>query len=323
MYIFCIMGNLKKAKNNNKRKTAGNQTGEREYVKPDLKNKCRGFIVIACVILIPVLLLSARMHVQLYNDECSQKVESMEIDNIMRIILSKDVSSDLRADILMQSIVLYTTQLEDYDKNNITAGMSCIGFIGLIITAVAAVLAGYKKENSSFFNQAIAVVLLFVPEIFVLFLYNFAMASRRSAIFRGYLMFLEEVLNKELGADYMLLNQQLIPNQLSNFSVNTNGPIVLGIFIVIFMVLFFGISCYFAWRSKNGIFFKVYYWFFIIFAIICIYCSCWYVAYLRTNGEVIYNAKAMCEQHLNSMTLDEAPAETIEPDNHTEQNEKH
>ena len=251
-------------------------------------------------------------HTEIVNDELSRKVESEEINNIMKSILSKDDSSGLRVDILMQAIVLYTTQLEDYDKDNITAGMSCIGFIGLIITAVGAVLASSKEENSSFSNQAIAIVLLFVPEMFILFLYNFAMANRRSAIFRGYLMFLEEVLNKELGADYMLFNQQLIPKQLSSFSVNTNGPIVLAVFIVVFMILFFGLSCYFAWRSESGTFFWTYYVFFIIFAISCIICSCWYGAYLRTNGAVIDNAKATCEQYLNNMTLGGASDETIE-----------
>lgn len=322
-------------------KAAGNQTAENKaaesqppenqtdgnIIKPDSEIKCKKkktgnwkYIIFACIFLGIVLICSIYKHTEIVNDELSRKVESEEINNIMKSILSKDDSSDLRVDILMQAIVLYTTQLEDYDKDNITAGMSCIGFIGLIITAVGTVLATTNENNSSFSNQAIAVVLLFVPEMFILFLYNFAMANRRSAIFRGYLMFLEEVLNKELGVDYMLFNQQLIPKQLSSFSVNTQGPIVLAVFLLIFMILFFGISYYFAQRSENNIFFRVYYGFFIALASICIFCSCWYGAYLRTNGAVIDNAKATCEQNLNNMTLIEVLDEAAEPDNLTEQN---
>lgn len=267
------------------------------------QNIIRWITCIVVLILSIILFMAGYIGYRIYRNGDSMNTDGAEIKRVVGDIILQNGNSDKRIDVIMETIMLCTNQLEDYDKSNLDAGMSCIGFIGIIITAVGAIMAAITPQNRAFFNQAVSVILLFIPEMFVVFLYNFSMSCRRSAIYRGYLVFLEEILNEELGADYMLFNQQLIPKWLSNFSVNTNGPIVLAAFLIIIISLFFVVSYYFARQSKNFIFFCCYNAFFVFLCALCIICSCWYGAYLTTNGKVIDGTKAMCEKTLSEWNM--------------------
>lgn len=250
-----------------------------------------------------IIAVSCYKSYQIAQNDNSVNADGTEIKHVVESIILQNENSDKRIDVIMETMILCTNQLEDYDKSNLNAGMSCIGFIGLIITAVGAITAALNEKNRVFFNQAVSVILLFIPEMFVVFLYNFSMSCRRSAIYRGYLMFLEEILNEELGADYMLFNQLLIPERLSNFSVNTKGPVILALFILIIVSLFFILSYYFARQSKKFNFFCWYNAFFFSLCSLCIGCSIWYGACLTTNGNVIYSTKALCEKTLNEWNM--------------------
>lgn len=103
-----------------------------------------------------------------------------------------------RVDELMAAITLYTTQLEDYDKSNFNTCMTCIGFVGGLIAVVGAILCSSPgNSNYIYLNEAVSVIILLIPAIVTLFLYNFSMSCRRSALFRGYVQFLEECVNRE------------------------------------------------------------------------------------------------------------------------------
>lgn len=250
-----------------------------------------------------IAIVSCCISYQIVQNDNSVNADGTEIKHVVESIVLQNENSDKRIDVIMETMILCTNQLEDYDKNNLNDGMSCIGFIGLIITVVGAITAALNEKNRVFFNQAVSVILLFIPEMFVVFLYNFSMSCRRSAIYRGYLMFLEEILNEEMGADYMLFNQLLIPERLSNFSVNTRGPVILALFMVIIVSLFFILSYYFARQSKKNIFFCWYNVLFLSLCGLCICCSIWYGACLTTNGNVIYSTKALCEKTLNEWNM--------------------
>lgn len=51
-------------------------------------------------------------------------------------VYAKNKTNEKRIDQLMAALTLYTTQLEDYDKSNFNACMTCIGFVGGLIAVV-------------------------------------------------------------------------------------------------------------------------------------------------------------------------------------------
>lgn len=202
--------------------------------------------------------------------------------------------NEKRVDELMAAITLYTTQLEDYDKSNFNACMTCIGFVGGLIAAVGAILCTSSNNSNSFLNEAVSVIILLIPLIVTLFLYNFSMSCRRSALFRGYVQFLEECLNKEIGKNDMLYSKFLIPEYYAKFPVNKCGPIALIIFLLILYIFSFLISMIFAHRSINTNFLTAYKWGSIILFVFCAFFDALYVISLMRNDIVIKTTKKAC-----------------------------
>lgn len=208
---------------------------------------------------------------------------------------NKSGINEKRVDELMTAITLYTTQLEDYDKSNFNACMTCIGFVGGLIAAVGAILCTSSNNNSnSFLNEAVSVIILLIPLIVTLFLYNFSMSCRRSALFRGYVQFLEECLNKEMGKNDMLYSKFLIPEYYAKFPVNKYGPIAMIIFLLILYFFSFWISSIFAYGSIYTDFLTAYKWGRIILFVFCTFFDVLYVVSLMQNDIVIKNTKKAC-----------------------------
>lgn len=175
-------------------------------------------------------------------------------------VYEENKTNEKRIDQLMAALTLYTTQLEDYDKSNFNACMTCIGFVGGLIAVVGTIICTSSNNgNVSWLNEAVAVILLLIPLIITLFLYNFSMNCRRSALFKGYTQFLEECLNKELEKEYMLYSNFLIPKHYANFPVNKYGPIALMIFLFFLYAFSFIISFYLGINKILDINMEIYY----------------------------------------------------------------
>lgn len=203
--------------------------------------------------------------------------------------------NEKRVDELMAAITLYTTQLEDYDKSNFNSCMTCIGFVGGLIAVVGAILCTSSNNNgNSFQNEAVSIILLLIPLIVTLFLYNFSMNCRRSALFRGYIQFLEECLNKELGKNDMLYSKFLIPEYYAKFPVNSFGPYAMMIFLLILYIFSFLISFIFAYRSIYTIFFIAYLCGGGILLVFCTSFAVLYCVSLVHNNIVIEKIKKAC-----------------------------
>ena len=208
---------------------------------------------------------------------------------------SESEINEKRVDELMAAITLYTTQLEDYDKSNFNACMTCIGFVGGLIAVVGAILCtSLNNNNNSFLNEAVSIILLLIPLIVTLFLYNFSMNCRRSALFRGYIQFLEECLNKELGKNDMLYSKFLIPEYYAKFPVNRFGPFAMILFLLMLYIFSFFISSTFACRSIYTEFVTAYKWGMRILLVFCTSFSVLYVVSLARNDIVIKNTKKAC-----------------------------
>ncbi len=206
--------------------------------------------------------------------------------------------NEKRVDQLMAAITLYTTQLEDYDKSNFNACMTCIGFVGGLIAVVGAILTNSSVENQKniFLNETISILLLLIPAIITLFLYNFAMNCRRSALFRGYVQFLENQLNKIMKSDDMLFSNFLIPEYYASFAVNHFGPIAMSIFLLFIFPISFGISIVFALKSSSDTFICWYRIGSILFIILCVILDGIYIYSLMGNNKVIEQTLYKCEQ---------------------------
>lgn len=204
--------------------------------------------------------------------------------------------NDKRIDELISAITLYTTQLEDYDKSNFNSCMTCIGFVGGLIAVVGALLcSSMGNTNLIFLNEAVSVIILLIPAIVTLFLYNFSMNCRRSALLRGYSQFLEEELNEMIEKKDMLYSSFLIPQYYSSFPVNKFGPIAMIFFLFILFGFGFLISYIFAYRSAFDVFKTLYTIGFKLLLISCTAFNILYIVTLMRNDIIIERVRKACK----------------------------
>lgn len=211
------------------------------------------------------------------------------------------LANEKRADELMAAITLYTNQLEDYDKSNFNACMTCIGFIGGLIAAVGAILCtSLDAVSSNLLNETISIIILLIPAIITLFLYQFAMSCRRSALFRGYVQFLEKQLNEMTGSYDMFFSSYLIPEYYAKFAVNHFGPAALIIFLILIFTVSFVISIIFALKSSIHVFVVAYRIVVLLFAIFSIGFDVMYIRSLVENKKVIEETMKKSEEKYKS-----------------------
>lgn len=209
--------------------------------------------------------------------------------------MNNEAINEKRVEELIGAITLYTNQLEDYDKSNFNTCMTCIGFVGGLIAVVGAILCTSSNNNNNIFlNEAVSVVLLLIPLIVTLFLYNFSMNCRRSALFSGYVQFLEECLNKEFGRKDMLYSNYVIPKYYARFAVNKYGPIAMSLFLLFLYYFSFRISLIFANRSVNKDFITVYKCGWVILLVFCTVFDTMYVISLARNNKIMEKVKEDC-----------------------------
>lgn len=65
--------------------------------------------------------------------------------------MNNEAINEKRVEELIGAITLYTNQLEDYDKSNFNACMTCIGFVGGLIAVVGAILCTSSNNNNNIF----------------------------------------------------------------------------------------------------------------------------------------------------------------------------
>lgn len=86
-------------------------------------------------------------------------------------------------------------------------------------------------------------------------MYIFAMNMRKVAFFRGYLSFLESQWNRLAGDDRMLFDLGIM-NQffsMETFPVNGLGPAVMVLFLLVSLILGFGLAGYFSNKLQNSL----------------------------------------------------------------------
>lgn len=204
-----------------------------------------------------------------------------------------------KINILMDAITFYTSQLEDYDKSNFTACMSCIGFVGAIVAVIGAILSSASSTSAGpisdlLINRVVPTLLLVVPAIITLFLYNFSMNCRRSAIFEGYVQFLEEQLNKEMGQEIMLYANFLVPKKYATYKVNKYGWIAMASTVGIIFALCLGCAYYFMCYN-SALPCDLYVFACAVLAIACVGWSICYIISLAHNNVAMMEVKTACK----------------------------
>lgn len=156
---------------------------------------------------------------------------------------------------ITQLINTYTDQIERYENLSTwfaAFSMACI--LAVIIMAVILLLKreGKDERYQNICNTALSGLFLIIPSVTTLFLYTFAMNMRKVALYRGYLGFLERQWNSMAGTDVLIFDEHIMGTFFSfqSFLVNGLGPVVMAVFIVISLVLGFGMSNYFRRRIK-------------------------------------------------------------------------
>lgn len=211
----------------------------------------------------------------------------------MADITGKKVQDAKKVDILMEAITFYTNQLEDYDKSNFTACISCIGFVGGIIAVIGAILSSESSVNDLLMSRVVPTLLLLIPAIVTLFMYNFSMNCRRSAIFSGYVQFLEEQLNKEIDQKIMLYSSFLISQKYATYKVNHYGPVAMFTVLLIIFVICLACSFYFM-ICKSALPCDLYVGACVVLGCICVALTGCYAYSLTQNNKAMEDAKAAC-----------------------------
>ena len=156
-------------------------------------------------------------------------------------------------------------------------------------------------------NRGISLLFLIIPMIVMLYLYVFSMQCRKVAIYRGYLWYLEDELNKKIETKVLFDNgivDKFIggfpPTALSpeQFLTNRLGPVVMGMFVLGIYIVSFAFADYFSnWKVERmwgSRFYRYYrFWFLLLllacsgFSLVCMYDLC-------VNGTVVEEVHRYC-----------------------------
>lgn len=235
----------------------------------------------------------------------------------METKFSKNTLNRKRADVILAVMTTCTNQIEDYEKRNFGECMTCTGFFTATFAAIGAVLligtsaTGKSVNYLSNIFLAAACMLMLIPAVVTIFLYNFSMNCRRSAILRGYMQFLEERLNEIICETSMLYHGVLFFDEIDLFPVNRCGPIALGFALVALFIA----CCVWSWSlfsyAKPTLYEFGYYVFFGAVLTICVPCSIFYVIALTRNRNAVDRAKDTCDKLYADYQLSSAKLPTL------------
>lgn len=221
------------------------------------------------------------------------------------MIMQTDSSTvyNKRAESFVTLIVSYTDQIEDYEKRNYNECMTCLGFIAALLAAIGTILVvlpSLKNVDEPIVYLAVAFIFMLIPAVITIFMYNFSMNCRRSAILRGYMQFLEEQLNESLCETSMLYHSVLFSDEIVFFPVNRYGPIALAIALLCLFVTCTGWSV--------GIFLKIsptdslreylfgYKVYLVVVLLLCTVCCVLYGIALTRNNDAVKRTRDLCYQ---------------------------
>lgn len=193
---------------------------------------------------------------------------------------------------IAQMIGLYTEQIERYESLSTWSALLTIICILVVLIFIGFLIMKNRGRNNCGWegNDLIfSGLFLTIPSITTLYLYTFAMNMRKVALFRGYLSFLENQWNEITGDRIMLFDCQIINKFFSPqvFLVNGLGPAVMGLFLVLSVMLGFGLSFYFTCRIQNMLVKKGMKVLICILGIVCILFNGVCCYYLTTNDSAV------------------------------------
>lgn len=157
-------------------------------------------------------------------------------------------------------ITQYTSELELLDQTNNNYIMTCLGIIGVILGAIVTLFSIRNSESSKIERNSIykliSTLFMAIPLVSCIYIGVATIACRKAAIYRSYLVYLEQEYNKIPNVVPQKLNVQAL-DFLSKWSLdNTNGSMMnrLVVFAYIFVVGILFITCYimgFAFLKKS------------------------------------------------------------------------
>lgn len=212
---------------------------------------------------------------------------------------------------ITQMIDSYTEQIERYESLSTWCSLlTVICILAVIIFAEYMIVKnnGRSDCNAAGNNLILSGLFLTIPSITTLYLYIFAMNMRKVALFRGYLKFLEIQWNTMADSEIMLFNSQIIDKFLSTrvFPVNGLGPVVMALFLVLAVVIGFGLSFYFSCKIQNFAVKRGMKLLICILGIVCILFSSTCCYYLAANDIVVKKVFEDCRAGLPE-TLSSVP----------------
>lgn len=191
---------------------------------------------------------------------------------------------------IIQLIIEYTRQVEEYESVSTYYSAICLGGIWATALFITYLIVRRQKEvEQEIYDKVISVLCLLPPVITTLYLYTFAMNMRKVAMFRGYLGYLENMINSLEEHSVMSFNHELVTKFLDaeSFHVNGWGPAVMGIFVILSIVIGFCLSAYFGRKVTSSEFKKWQKIIFYVLLIVCVLFDIMCVYYLSINDRVV------------------------------------
>lgn len=202
---------------------------------------------------------------------------------------------------IIQVINSYTDQIERYENLSTWFAAFCVACI-LAVIAIAVFLIIKREEEAehcrAIYNSVLSGIFLIIPSVTTLYLYVFSMNMRKVALYRGYLGFLERQWNSLAGVDIMLFDEGIMGRffSLQNFLVNGLGPVVMAVFIVLSMIVGFGLSIYFWRKIRDSGMKKILKLLLCVLLLVCVLFDGLCTYYLSTNGNVTEAVMDYCEK---------------------------
>lgn len=155
-----------------------------------------------------------------------------------------------RIESLTALIVMYSEQLEEYDRSNGSFVVACVGVVGVVL-GVAVNLFDIRKEKGERKRPDYGMAALFslIPGTMALCLYVFSMQCRRVVFFRGYLTYLEGELGKLTGIP-MVFNSRVVGKFFGEFATMTAGFGVMAITVIVAFAV--SIYCCLYYATRDG-----------------------------------------------------------------------
>lgn len=228
--------------------------------------------------------------------------------------LNKEAIYNRRAEVITAIITSYSNQIEDYEKRNYGECMMCVSFCAAILAAIGAFLMAAPSNgiNAEEAKLVIAFVIMLIPVVITIFLYNFAMNCRRSAVLRGYMQFLEECLNKVLYETSMSYHGALFLDEIVPFPVNAFGPAALSVGLAaLFLTCAIWSHNLYKQSQLTEAGYVVFFWFALI---ICSGCSFLFAVALMRNNQAVKRSKETCRRRYRDSFMQADETEPFDAD---------